>query len=140
MSALGQKRTSECFQPMSALPPKADIGTQSRNVRFVPEADMGTAYSITSSALESNFSCLFARRVAAGESGADDSDSSAASAYKLRRRAPARPIAEGARGRSATIHHRYCYRSRCHPEPGSGRGRVAKLAKFGSASALPPLY
>jgi len=25
---------------MSALPPKADIGTQSRNVRFVPEADI----------------------------------------------------------------------------------------------------
>ena len=24
---------------MSALPPKADIGTQSRNVRFVPKAD-----------------------------------------------------------------------------------------------------
>jgi len=26
--------------PMSALTPKADIGTQSRNVRFVPEADI----------------------------------------------------------------------------------------------------
>jgi hypothetical protein len=25
MSALGQKRTSECVRPMSALPPKADI-------------------------------------------------------------------------------------------------------------------
>jgi hypothetical protein len=25
---------------MSALPPKADIETQSRHVRFVPEADM----------------------------------------------------------------------------------------------------
>ena len=25
---------------MSALPPKADIGTQSRNVRLVPEADI----------------------------------------------------------------------------------------------------
>jgi hypothetical protein len=25
---------------MSALPPKADIGTQSWNVRFVPKADM----------------------------------------------------------------------------------------------------
>src|SRR5262249_44931465 len=74
---------------MSALPPKADIGWVCRDVRYVPKADMGTAYSITSSALESNFSCLFARRVAAGESGADDSDSSAASAYKLRRRAPA---------------------------------------------------
>src|SRR6516225_3831401 len=29
---------------MSALPPKADIGTQSRNVRFVPIADIQTAY------------------------------------------------------------------------------------------------
>ena len=27
-------------RPMSALPPKADIGTQSWNVRFVPEADI----------------------------------------------------------------------------------------------------
>jgi len=26
--------------PMSALPPKADIGTQSWNVRFVPKADI----------------------------------------------------------------------------------------------------
>jgi hypothetical protein len=25
---------------MSALPPKADIGTQYRNVRFVPKADI----------------------------------------------------------------------------------------------------
>src|SRR6516165_5691755 len=31
MSALGQKRTSRHLQPMSALPPKADVGTQSRN-------------------------------------------------------------------------------------------------------------
>jgi hypothetical protein len=28
---------------MSALPPKADIGTQSRDVRFVPKADIGEA-------------------------------------------------------------------------------------------------
>jgi hypothetical protein len=28
---------------MSALPPKADIGTQSRNVRFVPKADIRSA-------------------------------------------------------------------------------------------------
>jgi hypothetical protein len=27
-------------QAMSALPPKADIGTQSRDVRFVPKADI----------------------------------------------------------------------------------------------------
>jgi hypothetical protein len=36
---LGQKQTSQHLQPMSALPPKADIGTQWRNVRFVPKAD-----------------------------------------------------------------------------------------------------
>ena len=40
MSALGQKRTLQRFLVMSALPPKADIGTQPRNVRFVPQADI----------------------------------------------------------------------------------------------------
>jgi hypothetical protein len=40
MSPLGQKRASRPFRRMSALPPKADIGTQSWNVRFVPKADM----------------------------------------------------------------------------------------------------
>src|SRR6516165_8583002 len=52
MSALGQKRT---FHDMSGLPPKADIGTQPRDVRFVPKADIlrrsKGVYSITSSAL-----------------------------------------------------------------------------------------
>jgi hypothetical protein len=38
-SALGQKQTSKHVQSMSTLPPKADIGTQSWNVRFVPKAD-----------------------------------------------------------------------------------------------------
>jgi len=42
MSALGHKRTSRCLSAMSALPPKADIGTQPRNVRFVPKADTAT--------------------------------------------------------------------------------------------------
>src|SRR6516164_5481095 len=40
MSALGQKQTSRHLQPMSALPPKADIGTQPCNVCFVPIADV----------------------------------------------------------------------------------------------------
>jgi hypothetical protein len=40
MSALGQKLTSEHVRIMSALPPKADIGTQPRDVRFVPKADI----------------------------------------------------------------------------------------------------
>jgi hypothetical protein len=55
MSALGQKQTSAHLQPMSALPPKADIETQSWNVRFVPKADIlrcgkKSRYSITAPA------------------------------------------------------------------------------------------
>jgi hypothetical protein len=37
---------------MSALPPKADIGAQPRDVRFVPKADIETSLTVT----------LFARR------------------------------------------------------------------------------
>ena len=33
---------SKIGRPNSALPPKADIGTQSRNVCFVPKADIGS--------------------------------------------------------------------------------------------------
>ena len=40
MSALGQKQTSAHVRVMSALPPKADIGTQLRDVRYVPKADV----------------------------------------------------------------------------------------------------
>ena len=40
MSALGHKRTSRSVEAMSALPPKADIGTQPGDVRFVPMADI----------------------------------------------------------------------------------------------------
>src|SRR5262249_24752515 len=40
MSALGQKRTLEHLRAMSALPPKADIETRSRDVRFVPIGDI----------------------------------------------------------------------------------------------------
>jgi hypothetical protein len=59
MSALGQKQTSGHLQPTSALPPKADIGTQSWNVRFVPKTDIlqcgkERRYSIISSAVASN--------------------------------------------------------------------------------------
>jgi hypothetical protein len=39
MSALGQKRTFFEVCAMSALPPKADIVEQGRDVRFVPKAD-----------------------------------------------------------------------------------------------------
>jgi len=44
MSALGQKWTSRRVRVMSALPPKADIGTQPRDVRLVPKADVELAF------------------------------------------------------------------------------------------------
>src|SRR6516165_10212314 len=58
MSALGQKQTSRHLQPMSALPPKADIGQCDCDVRIVPKADIlrrseECRYSITSSAATS---------------------------------------------------------------------------------------
>ena len=43
MSALGQKQTFRQVQTMSALPPEADIGTEPRDVRFVPKADIEAA-------------------------------------------------------------------------------------------------
>src|SRR5262249_39050524 len=55
MSALGQKRTSRHFQSMSALPPKADIGTQSRNVRFVPKADIPVLFDHLVGQLQKGF-------------------------------------------------------------------------------------
>ena len=40
MSALGQKQTCAVQEGMSALPPKADMCGATRDVRFVPEADI----------------------------------------------------------------------------------------------------
>jgi len=40
MSYLGQTRTSPPETVRSALPPRADIVTPPRNVRFVPEGDI----------------------------------------------------------------------------------------------------
>ena len=40
MSALGQKQTCAAQKVMSALPPKADMCGATRDVRFVPIADM----------------------------------------------------------------------------------------------------
>ena len=45
MSALGQKQTFAAQKPMSALPPKADMCGATRDVRFVPKADMLTIRS-----------------------------------------------------------------------------------------------
>ena len=50
MSALGQKQTLERARSMSALPPKADIGTQPRDVRFVPKADIASFDQLVSTA------------------------------------------------------------------------------------------
>jgi hypothetical protein len=67
-SALGQKQTSRHLQPMSALPPKADIETQSRDVRFVPKADIGKLNEgwVTQKAI-GEFECGAAHRVRAAE-------------------------------------------------------------------------
>ena len=40
MSALGQKQTCAAQKVMSALPPIADMCGATRDVRFVPEADI----------------------------------------------------------------------------------------------------
>ena len=40
MSALGQKQTFAMQTVMSALPPTADMCSATRNVRFVPKADI----------------------------------------------------------------------------------------------------
>jgi hypothetical protein len=40
MSALGHKQTCAMQEPMSALPPKADMCGAKTNVRFGPIADM----------------------------------------------------------------------------------------------------
>jgi len=58
MSALGQKRTLQSMEPMSALPPKADIETQSRDVHFVPKADI-PAYADLAAKGVDQFSSLF---------------------------------------------------------------------------------
>ena len=40
MSALGHKQTFAVQKGMSALPPKADMCSATRDVRFVPKADI----------------------------------------------------------------------------------------------------
>ena len=45
MSALGQKQTCAAQKVMSALPPKADMCGATRDVRFVPKADIRRGYS-----------------------------------------------------------------------------------------------
>jgi hypothetical protein len=44
MSALGHKQTFALHQPMSALPPIADMCSALTHVRFVPIADMAQLF------------------------------------------------------------------------------------------------
>src|SRR5690242_15698092 len=44
-SGMGQKRTWRSENAMSALPPKADIGSTFQDVRFVPIADIGETFT-----------------------------------------------------------------------------------------------
>ena len=44
MSALGQKQTYAVQYVMSALPPKADMCGATRDVRFVPIADIAPSF------------------------------------------------------------------------------------------------
>src|SRR5262245_8868417 len=99
---------------------------------------MGTAYSITSSALESNFSCLFARR------------------WRRAQQVPVTRIAPQHQLISFVVERlRVPWRSEpagvARPfiiaiaiDHGATRSQEAAvvewLAKFGSASALPPLH
>ena len=46
MSALGHKRTCAVQNAMSALPPIADMCGATRDVRFVPIADMATRHHL----------------------------------------------------------------------------------------------
>src|SRR5215471_13804589 len=50
MSAAAQERTSRKVRPISASPPRADIVESNGYVRFLREADITLAHSITSSA------------------------------------------------------------------------------------------
>src|SRR5262245_64472391 len=45
MSALGQKQTCAVQTDMSALPPKADMCSATRDVRFGPKADIGRRHN-----------------------------------------------------------------------------------------------
>jgi hypothetical protein len=69
MSGMGRKRTLKYVRPMSALPPKADIQCDTRNIRFVPQADIRQIYSITSSARRRNDSGMAKPSVIATTTG-----------------------------------------------------------------------
>ena len=65
MSALGHKPTFRNVRSMSALPPKADIGTQLCDVRFVPKADIPDGRSMLDwfSGSTQNYGWWFPQRI-----------------------------------------------------------------------------
>jgi hypothetical protein len=71
MSASGQKRTFSEVRAMSALPPKAGIGSTCQDVRFVPKADQvqcsKKSVLILATVLESQPSGLFQTRFERGK-------------------------------------------------------------------------
>src|SRR5215469_3868715 len=58
MSALGQKQTLRGLDPMSALPPKADIAKHYWDVCFVPKADIGPPIGSHPPSASSKLLCL----------------------------------------------------------------------------------
>ena len=102
MSAVGQERTSPVTEPMSALPPKADIERHEWHVRFVPKADITRCskiyfYSITSSASASSLSGIWSSsdlavlRLIASSNLVDCTTGSSAGLAPLRMRPVYRP-------------------------------------------------
>ena len=58
MSALGQEQTFAVQEGMSALPPKADMCSATRDVRFVPKANSCTAAKIKEGLARGQFRVL----------------------------------------------------------------------------------
>src|SRR6516164_8769170 len=66
MSALGQKQTWQLPSAMSALPPIADIGTQSRNVRYVKSGHYSARQKSLFDHLVRGSTCVLAPPIAHG--------------------------------------------------------------------------
>ena len=63
MSASGHKRTLTRLFRVSALPPKADIGTRPRDVRFVPKAEVAVIRSVERSDVQLQRDCCSAAKI-----------------------------------------------------------------------------
>ena len=84
MSALGQKQTCAAQKVMSALPPKADMCGATRDVRFVPIADIGHALKCNSEG--ANGASIFASRKYGRQIGGPFASPSGVVDTKMRRR------------------------------------------------------